>query len=225
MDSANLITLVIPTIPERKDMLRRALKSVDAQSRRPNEVIVVEAQPGEDAPAVKQRGLEQSQTKWTAFLDDDDEFTPSHLEDLLNTALYYQADLAYPWYELIDADGSVVDPQPELCGFIDPETNEWRTGEGVAWGKTLRDMTMTPHGGNVIICGVLLRTEMAQNVGGFPQRGSAEWPEVPWEEIGLWRRMLHVGAVFAHSPRRTYRWHRTHGKNTGGRPDLRKQFY
>lgn len=225
METDNQITLVVPTIPERAEMLQRALRSVEAQTRYPNRLTVVEACPGEDAPAVKQRGLEQSETKWTAFLDDDDELAPTHLERLLETALYYQADLAYPWYELIDADGSVVDPQPELCGFLDPDTGKWRSGEGVGWGKVLRDWTLTPYAGNVIICGVLLRTEMAQQVGGFPQRGSSEWPEVPWEELGLWRRMLHVGAVFAHSPQRTYLWHRTHGKNTGGRPELRRQFY
>ena len=218
------ITVIIPTIPERTELLQRALESVQRQTHFPAEIIVVCADPGEDAPTVKQRGLMQSRTQWTAFLDDDDEFAPNHLERLMETATYYRADLAYPWYELIDADGKVIDPQPLLCAYDDPVSG-WRSAEGVAWGPVLQEWTMGIGNGNVIICGVLMRTELAQGVGGFPQRGTADWPEYPWEELGLWRRMLTAGAVFAHSPARTYRWHRTHGKNTGGRSDLRRAYY
>lgn len=220
------ITVVIPTIPERADLLERAVASVDRQILMPDDVIVVPAGPEEDAPVVKNRGLGLVKTKWVAMLDDDDEFTEDHLQCLAKCALDHHADLAYPWFELIDEHGGIVDPQPSLCVISScVSVGGDISAEGVPWGPELRHLTMTPGGGNVIITGVLMQTDFARRVGGYPLRTDKDWPEYPWEELGLWRRMLFEGATFAHSPKRTYRWHRTHGRNTGGRLDLRKQHY
>lgn len=218
------ITVVIPHIEERHDLLERAMNSVERQTFSPDDVLVVTAGPGEDAPSVKQRGLEQVNTEWVAMLDDDDELAPNHLRRLLTVAHDSGADLVYPWFELIDAEGNIVDPQPLLCPFEDPEQG-YISAEGVPWNDTLKHWTMTKWKGNVIITGVLMRAGVARKVGGYPQRTDKDWPEFPWEELGLWRRMLNDGAIFAHSPDRTYRWHRTHGRNTGGRPELRRAFY
>jgi glycosyltransferase involved in cell wall biosynthesis len=218
------ITVVIPTIPERSDLLKRALVSVESQTVQPSNVLVVEAKDGEGAPSVKQRGLLDVKTEWVAMLDDDDEFREDHIEKLTTTADEHDADLVYPWFELIDGDGSVIDPQPNLC-HIDSCVYGYISAEGIPWSSELKHWTMTPYKGNVIITGVLMKAPLARKVGGYPQPGDGDWPEFPWEDLGLWRRLLDAGATFAHSPERTYRWHRTHGRNTGGRPDLRKRYY
>lgn len=78
MSESPLVSVVVPTIARRKDLLARALDSVGAQTYPNLEVIVVD----EGLPATVQRniGIERSRGKYVAFLDDDDEWVPDKIE-------------------------------------------------------------------------------------------------------------------------------------------------
>lgn len=94
------IAAVIPT-HNRSAMLRRALESVTAQTRPPEEIIVVDDGSSDDTPtwvrrdfpdvtyirqenagvsAARNRGVASSGSEWIAFLDSDDEWRPQKLE-------------------------------------------------------------------------------------------------------------------------------------------------
>src|SRR3546814_2126901 len=71
------ITVVIPTIPQRKVMLSRAMRSVMAQTL-PARAVIVQADNDKEGSAVtRNRALEAVRTPWVAFLDDDDQFLRS----------------------------------------------------------------------------------------------------------------------------------------------------
>src|SRR3546814_3322729 len=68
------ITVVIPTIPQWKVMLSRAMRSVMAQTL-PARAVIVQADNDQEGSAVtRNRALEAVRTPWVAFLDDDDQF-------------------------------------------------------------------------------------------------------------------------------------------------------
>jgi glycosyltransferase involved in cell wall biosynthesis len=94
------VSAVIPT-HNRSSVLRRALESVGAQTRPPDEIVVVDDGSTDDSaewirrdfPAVtlvrqenagvsaaRNRGVAQAQCEWVAFLDSDDEWRPEKLE-------------------------------------------------------------------------------------------------------------------------------------------------
>jgi GT2 family glycosyltransferase len=95
------VTVVIPAF-RRPDMVERAIRSVQAQSARPAEVIVVDDASGDETGpraaqlgarlithernqgegAARNTGLEAARTAWVALLDCDDEWLPAHLETL-----------------------------------------------------------------------------------------------------------------------------------------------
>lgn len=95
------ITVVIPTLPGREDLLARAIRSVAAQTRQPDHIIIEldEDRCGEHLP--RNRGLAKVDTEYVAWLDDDDEFLPRHLELLLLAARHSGADLVHSDYQII----------------------------------------------------------------------------------------------------------------------------
>jgi len=86
------LTLVITTIPVRAERLQIALKSVDNQTLYPSEIIIQCDTERLGAPGNRDAGLAKVQTKYAAFLDDDDYFYPQHLELLYNAAVKEDAD-------------------------------------------------------------------------------------------------------------------------------------
>ena len=187
------ITVVIPSLERRERMLRRALASVAAQHARPAEVVVKIDTARDGAPITRQRGLDEVRTPWVAFLDDDDEFKPEHLAALQVCAQETGADFVFSWYEVVGG----TDPRPEEFG------RPWDPANP-------RQTTIT----------TLVRTELAQDVGGFACEGDdLRHPDRRYagEDWLFTNRINDAGGRIVHLPRRTWRWHH-HGSNTSGLP-------
>lgn len=210
------VAVCVPTIPRRDQLLRRAVASVQRQTGMENVQLTATVtldERGDGAAITRNRAWRDAgDVDWIAFLDDDDELRPNHLELLLRRARDARADLVYPWFNVVDAGGNDITDRDPLRAPVD---GRYVTPYGVAFNDELRRELMTRN--NFIPVTVLLRRELLADVGGFPVPGTPEWDESCCEDWGLWRRLLDAGATFEHLPRRTWLWY-WHGKNTSGRP-------
>lgn len=186
-----MITIVIPTIAERYDLLQRALRTVDAQTLPPAAVLVEPDHDRAGAAATRNRALERVTTEWVAWLDDDDELYPDHLRKLARFATLGGYDVAYPGY---DVDGG---PDPVGCF-------------GLPFDRSLLQRR------NYIPVTALCRTSAVRAAGGF--RPHPDEHGDPCEDWGLWLAMADLGAKFGHLAVRTWRWHLS-DTSTKGRPD------
>jgi glycosyltransferase involved in cell wall biosynthesis len=209
-------SVVIPTVSTREQMRRRARASAEQQTV-PVDVIVVEdvGFTGEfrqgGAAETRNRGLEQVETEWVTFLDDDDQLYPQHVERCLALADETDADLVYPWWDGANEDLFRVMHEGKL-----------RTPEGLPFDETMKSMLLGDYdwhegrdAGNYIPVTVLVRTALIRQVGGFPVPGSDDWPHRNGEDHGLWVRLLRAGARFEHLPERTWKYW-LHGKHLSG---------
>jgi glycosyltransferase involved in cell wall biosynthesis len=187
------VTAVIPTIQPRfgPGMLNRALRSVMTQSRPVDAVSIAADIQHKGAAATRNRALAGVTTRWSAFLDDDDEWLPAHVAALLDVAEQTGADMVYPWFEVPEG----WDPFPQYEG--QPFQPEWLDKQ------------------NMIPVTVLARTDLIQDVGGFRPQGP---PDNPCDDWGAWLALRGAGAKIVHLNRRTWLWH-WHGSNTSGRGD------
>lgn len=200
------VAVVIPTIPGREQLLARARASVDAQRLQPRQVITEYDVNRTGAAATRNRALEKVTTKWVAWLDDDDELLPWHIDALVSTGERTGADLVYSYAQFVGGrdplattlDGRLVIPL------------------GVPFGWAQRRHLI--ERGNFIPVTNLIRTELVRRVGGFPEPHS--FPTVSesgdCEDYGLLLRLLEAGATFVHEPVVSWRYH-FHSSNTGGR--------
>ena len=172
------ITLVIPTIPGREELLRRAVTSVYAQSYRDGVIELQLDGDREGAAATRNRALERVETEWVAFLDDDDELKPNHLRACARHAWLTGADIVYPGYDTIGDD-------PIGCF-------------GIPFNPVLLRQR------NYIPVTVLARTDLVRDVGGFRDHPD-EYGE-RCEDWGLWLALLDAGAKFSHLAQRTWIW-------------------
>jgi len=193
------ISVVIPTIPPRRVMLRRAMDSVSEQILWPQAVIVEPDVGRLGAAATRTLGLDKVNTEWVAFLDDDDEMLPQHLSTLSLLQAATDADMVWSWFRVIGG----TDPFPEYRG---------RT-------FNLAD----PH---QIPITVLVRTEALREVGGFLDPDWANVANDPGvdsdgnragEDFRTWIRLAQAGARFACTPEITWIWNH-HQFNTSGLP-------
>jgi hypothetical protein len=192
MDGSD-ITVVIPSIPPRAHMLNNALTSVYRQTLAPKEIIVEMDPDHTGAAATRTRGLMKVTTEFVAFLDDDDELEPNHLELLAAKQTETDADLVYPWFTNV--------------GGHDPLG---------AFGRPFDAFAITFA--NYIPITVLARTSMVVAAGGFsnaPPEMVADLNGATCEDWVCWLAMLELGAEFVHLPARTWKWHH-HGRNTQG---------
>lgn len=207
----NTIGVAIPSIPPRENYLLRALRSVDAQTLRPDQVEVVVDRNGDGAAGTRNRAWQALTTDWVAFLDDDDELLPHHLEHLLAVAIDTDADVVYPWHEIRDGWGRV---KPDLLGAQGRPFDAWALFGGDPDLHDADDFDPTEVGGparNYIPITNLVRRSLLVEVGGFWTReGEA------FEDWRMWRRLVKAGAKFVHTPEVTWVWHH-HGANTEGR--------
>ena len=194
MALASGVTAVIPTIPPRKNYLDRALTSVRFQTLPVHDVQVATDHNHAGAAVTRNKALSAARTEWAAFLDDDDEWRPRHLQTLVEAAQESGADVVYPWFDVLSPHG--FDPWPGVEGRpFDPEDLRTR---------------------NYIPTTVLARTNLVRDVGGFEPYGDQE--DSACDDWGLWRKLIDAGARFHHVPKRTWLWH-WHGKHTSGLGD------
>lgn len=196
------VTVVIPTVPPREALRVRALRSVQAQSVRCGYAIQMDWK-GLGPAATRNAALERVTTEWVAFLDDDDELDPDHIETCLAMARLSRADVVYPWFRV--AGGT--DP------LAVPVEGELRNPYGVSFGPEQCDHLT--NRANFIPVTVLARTRLVLRAGGFQPPSQANSRHC--EDWGLWQALLREGAVFAHLPRRTWTWHHD-GHHYSGQP-------
>jgi glycosyltransferase involved in cell wall biosynthesis len=189
------ITVAIPTIPPRVGLLQRAVASVLAQTHPAAGLAVAIDHEKQGAPAARQRALDMVDTQWVAFLDDDDEFMPMHLETLWNAAHSHSADYVYSWFDTIPLGG---DPFPS-SHYLDPWDDE-----------NPRQTTVT----------TLVRTELARQVGfaSFSETGELIDGQRWGEDWSFTLGCLALGAKIHHVVAKTWWWHHD-SSNTSGRPD------
>jgi glycosyltransferase involved in cell wall biosynthesis len=96
-----VITVVIPSIPPRRELLTRALGSVLGQTLPAAAISVAVDLNHQGSATTRNRALAAVQTEWTAFLDDDDTFLPNHLELLSACAESTGADVVYSVPEFV----------------------------------------------------------------------------------------------------------------------------
>jgi hypothetical protein len=190
------VTAVIPVhLPRLSNgVMDRALQSIRTQSRPVDAISIAVDKTHAGAAATRNEALAGVTTRWTAFLDSDDQWRPNHVERLLETAEETGADLIYPWFSIVPAG---QDPWPEREGQPFDE-DRLRTVE------------------NYIPVTVLVRTELIVESGGFIPKGP---PENPCDDYGAWVSLLDHGAKFHHLNERTWFWWWWTG-NTNGRGDV-----
>jgi len=196
---SSVITVAIPSIAPRTTLLARALASVATQNNPAVAVSIAFDTAREGAPATRDRALAGVTTTWVAFLDDDDEMNPEHLQALMMHAETTGADLVYPWYDVVGG----MDPFPQ-----------W---EHDAWCDS------APHQVPVTF---LARTDAIRAVGGFSYDWDASQGSDPGVDSGgnragedyrLILRLARGGVKIVHLDQRTWKWHHDSG-NTSGLP-------
>lgn len=191
------IAVVTPHIPVRERELVRAVASVVAQSRQPNEHLILTDHNREGSAVTRNRALLSAFTRWVAFLDDDDEWERNHLEVLLATAIESGADVVYSGCRVVDANDVEIPLREEWGRFgrdFDPEL--------------LRAKAYLPVTS-------MVRTSLAKRALFGPP---AHQLDSVYDDWGFYLRLLDLGAIFKHVPEVTWTWHH-HGKNTSGQAD------
>lgn len=208
------VTVCIPTIPPRKALLERALRSVREQTHPPDEIIVVEDVDGHGAAPTRNAAWQAAETEFVAFLDDDDEFLPEHLELHLKALVISGADLAYAWFEHIGWPEWTPDRPDALATKLNGQLVH---PLGVPFGpeqeRHYRRYAFIP-------ITTVVRRSMLERSGGYPLPGSPQWPRSDCEDWGGHLRLLDVGAKFVHVPKRTWRCYHDGEttRSTAGRP-------
>ena len=186
------ITVVIPTIPPRSALLRRALASVSAQSLPAAAVAVCQDLTHAGAGPTRQRALDMVRTPWVAFLDDDDELLPDHLAKLAIVAEATSADVVISWFDVIG--GTDPFPMNRHAHFVPGQP-------------------MHAHG----ITG-LVRTRALLREGGRIGFRPRIFGVTQAEDAMFWDDLAANGARFHQIPDVTWLWHHDSG-NTSGLPD------
>lgn len=209
--SALTVGVCIPTIPTRRRMLRRALTSIWAQTREPDQVIITVDNEAHGAGPTRNRCWRSADTDYVAFLDDDDEFMPDHLDVLMQAAAQTGADVLYSWFRLEGwPDATPQRPDPLAVRHNGVLRHPMGVPFGPEQAAHMREHAFLP------ITALVRRDAMVKS-GGCPTPGTPEWPRLDCEDWGLWLGLLDSGAQFVHVPKRTWVCHQ-HAGSTAGRP-------
>lgn len=186
------IGMAIPSIPIRHDLLRRALGSVFKQTRPADDIKIAFDHDHRGAAETRNRAWRGLDTDYVAFLDDDDAFLPEHLELVLACALETDADMVFPWYEVVGGS----DPFAETFGKPWDPMNPRQTTITCLWKRSALEM-----------------------IGGFPLLWPGTDLDGGGNRIGEDMLAVHElnnrGGKIAHLPAKTWHWFH-HGKNTSG---------
>lgn len=184
------VTVLIPTMPGREEMLGEALASVYAQTVAPAAVLVRWSRPERIGPvhiaAQRNRLLAAVDTPWVATLDDDDLWRPDHLETVLPVLDFDVTDVVHTW---TDPEGTV--PRVDVTGWPQPK------------------LIAALRAGNFIPSAALIRTETIRAAGGWSESGFdgrryATW--ATWEDWDCWIRLAEAGARFVTVPKVTWEY-------------------
>lgn len=174
---ASGIAVVIPSIPPRnQSLLNRCLPSVWSQTVPPEHVSIAVDHDKEGAGPTRTRALLATTSEWVAFLDDDDQLLPHHLETLLREQATTEADIVWPWYT------------PSLGG-----------GDPIACNRGKQWDPNVPHTFPIT---ALVRGELARQCH-FPPPINAGFSGDDWE---FWMQMNRLGAKFHHVDEVTWVW-------------------
>lgn len=189
------VSVIIPTIPPRKDGLRRAVASVHAQTVRGLQIATAVDTERKGSADTRNRAMSKADGMWFAFLDDDDYFLPNHVETLWQTAVGGPYDVVYSGCRVIGAQGEVIPLKEEWGRFgqeFDPDL--------------LREKSYIPVTS-------MVRADLAEAAGFGPPEGV----DTPYDDWGFYLRLLDLGARFKHVPEITWVWNHD-GNNTSGQP-------
>lgn len=192
MTSGDTVTAVIPSLPSRSRLLTRAVASVAAQTHPVTALAVAVDTKGGGAWATRNRAVKMARdTEWVAFLDDDDEWLPHHIEHLLTVAADTAADVVWGWFDVVGG----TDPFPHYRGRqYDPAD---------------------PH---IVPITYLVRSLLLQHavniMGGFQPDSGGSWDV---QDRPLLDAFYALGATMHADPKSTWLWHH-HTANTSGLP-------
>jgi len=179
------ITVAIPTIRPRNGLLLRAVASVAAQTL-PAEALAVANDADHDGVWVtRARAFRMARTRWVASLDDDDEFYPTHLQDLMACAEETGADYVFSYFE-------TDPPGRDMLGHF---------------GRPF-----DPANPHLTTSTVLLRTDLATQIRLGPP--PPEWQAVQ-DDWMLVTGAVMLGAKIVHLPKRTWTYHLHHQHTSG----------
>lgn len=200
------VAVCIPTIDGRERMLARAVASVRAQRRKPDQILIERDTDRTGAAATRNRLLDRAETDVIAWLDDDDLLEPNHL--IANMRVLR----ARP-------EVTLVYPRPRMVGGKDPTAVTYQGRfPTVPWG--LRwcpefEKHLRVHG-SFIPMTHLVRTDAVREAGGFPDGRMLESGRYQGEDERYLIALLDHGAVFEHLDAKTWKWV-VHQRHTGGR--------
>jgi glycosyltransferase involved in cell wall biosynthesis len=189
------ITVVIPTIPQRKGKLRKAISSVMAQTYPVSALSVAVDLNGEGSARTRNRALAGAMTDWVVFLDDDDQFLPSAIRTFAHAQRDTNADVVYGLPRIVNAQGIIQRRFFEAGG---PEVFD---------SELLRQKSYIP-----VVS--LVRTQLAERARFF----YAADTNGSYDDWGFYLNLLDLGARFHHVHQETFIWN-IDGGNTSGRPD------
>lgn len=207
------VAVVVPTIPGREALLDRALTSVRAQRRKPDQIVVERDSERTGAHAARNRALERVGTDVIAWLDDDDTLRPNHLMACMR--VLEQS----PWRP------DLVYPRPRMIGGADPTalTHQGRfpvSPWGLRWSSD-HAAHLRLHG-SFIPMTHLVRTELVRQIGGFRPGYDVDTDGRPRyrgeDEDYLIRLMDDAKAIFEHLDAVTWNWNASPNRHaTAGR--------
>lgn len=237
------ITVVIPTIPPRADLCRRAVHSVNdaiielgAAFDIPGSLVTVNDIGREGAAKTRHRGLLEVSTEWVAFLDDDDVMHPDHLVQLYGAALEHGADYLWSRFQIIKEDHAWAPCEHAMVSIFDPpcplphhrRTNDvyqhieprTRVVQGPVFLGEKAFSQWDDNDPCQTTITTLVRTELALAAGGFAQfedDGSTVDGNRRGEDHEFTLACRAAGGAFRHVPRVTWDWYH-HEANTSGMP-------
>jgi glycosyltransferase involved in cell wall biosynthesis len=233
------ITVVIPSIPPRAELLRRATDSAHGAAAElarfygtmaPVDVITVLDERREGAAKTRHRGLLEVHTEWVAFLDDDDVLHPDHLHQLYGAALEFDADYLWSRFQIVKEEHRwTVCPTPGSCALSEHRSlggvpNHLALFSYVVQGPVfLGEKAFSQWDDNdpcQTTITTLVKTELARAAGGFAQfedDGSTVDGNRRGEDHEFTLRCREAGGAFRHVPRVTWDWYH-HSANTSGMP-------